>query len=244
LFARQYDGTIFSLAESFCKPYEQIRYCDMIKLKDPISGLTHCAGIILAITGLVFLIWESTNPVKPMHIVTFCVFGAGMILLYTASTLYHWLPVSEKMTQRLRKIDHIMIFILIAATYTPICLIPLRGAWGWSLFGVIWGLTAVGIIMKLFWIEAPRWLYTLIYIATGWLAIVAIWPLAKTLHVGGMTWLFIGGLFYTAGAVIYAIKRPNPWPRVIGFHEIFHVFVMMGTFSHFWLMYRYITPLS
>jgi len=221
-----------------------MRNYSMIKLKDPISGLTHFIGIILAITGLIFLIWGSTHPVKPLHIVAFSVFGAGMILLYTASTLYHWLPVSEKAALRLRKIDHMMIFILIAATYTPICLIPLRGAWGWSLFGVIWGLTACGILMKIFWIQAPRWLYTLIYIGTGWLAVVAIWPLIKTLHIAGTTWLLLGGLFYTTGAIIYAIKKPDPWPRIVGFHEIFHVFVMMGTFSHFWMMYKYVMPFS
>ncbi len=215
-----------------------------MKLKDPISGLTHCIGVLLAVTGLIFLIWGSTHPVKPMHIVAFCVFGAGMILLYTASTLYHWLPVSERIALRLRTIDHMMIFILIAATYTPICLIPLRGPWGWSLFGVIWGVAAIGILLKIFWLNAPRWLYTLIYIMTGWIAIVAIWPLVKTLNIGGITWMFIGGFFYTTGAVIYAIKKPDPWPRIVGFHEIFHVFVMMGTFSHFWLMYKYVMPFS
>jgi len=216
----------------------------MIKLKDPVSGLTHFIGLVLAVIGLVFLIWGSTHPVRPVHIVAFSIFGAGMILLYTASTLYHWLPVSEKIAQCLRKIDHMMIFILIAATYTPVCLIPLRGAWGWSLFGSIWGLTASGIVMTAFWTRAPRWIYTIIYVATGWLALVAIWPLIQTLHLGGMMWLLIGGLFYTAGAVIYAIKKPDPWPRIVGFHEIFHLFVMMGTFSHFWMMYRYVMPFS
>ena len=120
------------------------------KLKDPVSGLTHCIGAVLAIVGLVFLIYGSTHPVKPWHIVTFSIFGAGMILLYTASTLYHWLPFSEKGVRRLRKFDHMMIFILIAVTYTPICLIPLRGAWGWSLFGSVWGLATLGIFLKFF----------------------------------------------------------------------------------------------
>jgi hemolysin III len=144
--------------------------------------------------------------------------------------------------RHLRRIDHMMIFLLIAASYTPVCLILLKGGWGWSLFGCIWGFAVLGILLKVFWLQAPRWLYTVVYIVMGWLAIVALWPLAKVLSLGGFLWLFAGGLFYTFGAVIYATKKPNPWPKVIGFHEIFHVFVMLGSFSHFWLMYRYIAP--
>jgi hemolysin III len=133
-----------------------------------------------------------------------------------------------------------MIFVLIAATYTPICLIPLRGAWGWSLFGSIWGLSTLGIFMKFFWLQAPRWFSTTIYLLMGWLVIVGIWPLIKAIHAGGFLWILIGGLFYTSGAVIYALKKPDPWPNIFGFHEIFHIFVMLGSFSHFWVMYRYV----
>ncbi len=120
------------------------------RLRDPMSGLTHCIGALLAVLGTVLLILRSVNPAMPWHIVTFSIFGGGMILLYTASTLYHWLPVSEKWVRFLRRVDHSMIFFYIAATYTPICLITLRGPWGWSLFGVIWGLAIGGIFMKIF----------------------------------------------------------------------------------------------
>lgn len=213
------------------------------KLRDPINGLTHFIGAFLAVAGLVLLICKSVYPsVKPLHIMAFSIFGAGMILLYTSSTLYHWLPLTERGVRHLRRIDHMMIFLLIAASYTPVCLILLKGGWGWSLFGCIWGFAVLGILLKVFWLQAPRWLYTVVYIVMGWLAIVALWPLAKVLSLGGFLWLFAGGLFYTFGAVIYATKKPNPWPKVIGFHEIFHVFVMLGSFSHFWLMYRYIAP--
>lgn len=167
-----------------------------------------------------------------------------MILLYTASTLYHWLPFSEKGIRRLRKFDHMMIFILIAVTYTPICLIPLRGAWGWSLFGSVWGLATLGIFLKFFWLQAPRWFSTMVYIIMGWLALVAVWPLIHALQPGGLVWLLMGGIFYTMGALIYAVKKPNPWPGFVGFHEIFHVFVMLGSFSHFWLMYNYVMVLD
>lgn len=210
------------------------------KLRDPISGLTHFIGAILAVVGLILLIYKSVDPVKPWHLVTFSVFGAGLILLYTSSTLYHWLPFSEKGIQRMRRLDHMMIFILIAATYTPICLIPMRGPWGWSLFGSIWGLATLGIFLKFFWLQAPRWFSTMIYILMGWLVVVGIWPLIQALKLGGFMWVLIGGLFYTVGAIIYALKKPDPWPNIFGFHEIFHIFVMLGSFSHFWVMYRYV----
>jgi hemolysin III len=209
-------------------------------LKDPISGLTHLIGVILSFVGLILMVYEAAVAGKPWHVVSFAIFGASMILQYTASTIYHWLPLSPKGTKILRKLDHIMIFILIAGTYTPICLVPLRGAWGWSLFGSIWGLALAGLFLKLFWLEAPRWLSTLIYGIMGWLVIVAIWPLVQVLSLAGLMWLAAGGFFYTVGAVIYGIKKPDPWPGVFGFHEIFHVFVLFGSFCHFWLMYRFI----
>lgn len=201
-------------------------------------------GAILSIIGMIALIVKSIDPIKPWHLVTFSVFGAGMTLLYISSTLYHWLPLSEKGVQRMRRVDHMMIFILIAATYTPICLIPLRGAWGWSLFGSIWGLAIVGIVLKIFWLQAPRWFSTSVYILMGWVAIVGILPLVKALHIDGFLWILAGGLFYTGGAVIYAVKKPDPWPRVFGFHEIFHIFVMLGSLSHYWVMYHYVAPFA
>lgn len=204
------------------------------------SGLTHFIAALLAVAGLVLLIIKSSHPVEPWHLVSFIIFGAGMILLYSASTLYHWLPFSDKRTLLLKKIDHIMIFILIAATYTPICLIPLRGPWGWSLFGSIWGMAVLGIFMKLFWIKAPRWFATLIYVVMGWLALVAIWPLFQAVQIEAFEGILLGGLFYTIGAVIYATKKPDPVPGFFGFHEVFHVFVMLGSFSHFWVLYKYL----
>ncbi len=210
------------------------------KLRDPISGLTHFIGFLLAILGLVLLILKAADPVKPWHIATFSIFSAGMILLYMASTLYHWLPLSETGIQRLRRVDHIMIFIMIAATYTPVCLIPLRDSIGWELFFSVWSIAAVGLFVKVFWLQAPRWLSVSMYVTMGWLAILGIVPIIKALQPGGVFWLVSGGLFYTFGAAIYAVKRPNPWPNRFGFHEIFHIFVMLGSFSHFMMMYRYI----
>jgi len=210
------------------------------KLREPISGLTHCVGAILSVIGLIILICNSLDPVKPWHLVTFSVFGAGLILLYTASTLYHWLPLSENGILHMRRLDHMMIFILIAATYTPICLIPLRGPWGWSLFTGVWALAVLGIFLKIFWLQSPRWFSTAVYMLMGWLAVAGVWPLIDAVKLGGFMWILAGGLFYTVGGVIYARKRPDPWPKFFGFHEIFHVFVILGSASHFWVMYGYL----
>jgi hemolysin III len=213
-------------------------------LRDPMSGLTHFIGALLAVAGLVALIIKASIPLKPWHLTTYCVFGVGMILLYTASTLYHWLPLSQEGTERLRKFDHMMIFVLIAATYTPICLIPLRGAWGWGIFGTVWAVALMGIVFKLFWIHAPRWLTTLMYICMGWIAVVGIVPLVRTLQAGALFWLFAGGVLYTIGGIIYALKRPDPIPHIFGFHEVFHIFVMLGTAAHFWTVYRYVSAFA
>ena len=167
-----------------------------------------------------------------------------MILLYTTSTLYHWLKLSDAGTKKLRKADHIMIFIYIAATYTPVCIVALRETIGWMLLAATWSVAIFGIIIKIFWMNAPRWLSTFIYILMGWLAVGAIFPLINSLQTGAILWLLAGGLFYTIGAVIYALKRPDPFPGVLGFHEIFHLLVLLGTFSHFWMMYRYVAILE
>ncbi len=204
------------------------------------NGFTHFLGIIFGIAALVLLLTRKTLPFTTSHAVSFSIFGSAMILLYTFSTLYHWLNVKESTLEVLRKIDHIMIFIFIAATYTPICLVTLGGGWGWSMFGTVWGLTVAGFVLKIFWLNAPRWLYTAIYLMMGWVIIIGIWPLAQSLAFGGLMWLVAGGVFYTIGAVIYGTKKPNPWPGIFGFHEIFHLFVLAGSASHFCLMYLYV----
>lgn len=210
------------------------------KIKDPVSSLTHFIAALLSIAGLVLLICSSVFNATVWHVVTFSIFGASLILLYTASSVYHFLNISEKITKILRKVDHMMIFILIAGTYTPICLIPLRGPWGWSLFGSIWGLALIGIFIKMFYNNLPRWISTIIYILMGWLVIIAIYPLIKTVPVPAVLWLVSGGIIYTLGALIYGLKWPKFNSKIFGFHEIFHLFVMGGSFCHYWLMYRYV----
>jgi hemolysin III len=212
-------------------------------LREPMNGFTHFIGIILSIIGAFLLINLSVNPYKPFHIISFSIFGFGMILLYSTSTLYHWLKLSDAGIMKLRKADHIMIFIYIAATYTPVCMIALRNSLGWVLLAAVWVVALGGIMIKIFWMNAPRWLSTFIYILMGWLAVLVIFPLFSALPTGAVIWLIAGGLFYTTGAVIYGLKKPDPLPGILGFHEIFHLFVLLGSFSHFWMMYEYITKL-
>ncbi len=203
-------------------------------------GLTHFVLIFFAVVALIALLTRSGDPLTLPQIVSFSIFGTAMILLYTASTLYHWLPFDGKKLEIFRKIDHVMIFVFIAASYTPICLVSLQGGWGWSIFGTVWAITIAGLFLKIFWLNAPRKLYTAIYLLMGWLIIIGIWPLSQKVDFMGIIWLFIGGFFYTVGATIYALKKPDPFPGFFGFHEIFHVFIIFGSFSHFWMIYKFI----
>ena len=211
-----------------------------MRVKDPFSGFSHLAGAIMSVAGLCLLVYYASMNGTVWHIVSFSIFGASLILLYTASSIYHLLSVSEKSIRVLRKIDHMMIYILIAGTYTPVCLIPLRGGWGWSLLISIWGIAMAGIVLKVLWFNAPRWLYTLFYLLMGWLIVIAFVPLVRTMPIAAMLWLIAGGLLYTVGAVIYGTKWPKLKSKVFGFHEVFHVFVLYGSFCHFWMMFRYI----
>ncbi|NLK21267.1 MAG: hemolysin III family protein [Epulopiscium sp.] len=210
------------------------------KMREPINALTHLIGDILSIIGLVFLLYYAVVRGTPWHIATFSVFGVSLILLYTASTLYHALNLSEKKIEILQKIDHMMIYILITGTYTPVCLIALRGIWGWSLFASIWAIAIMGILFKIFWFNAPRGLSTLIYIVMGWLVVVAFVPLVNAISPKGLGWLVAGGVLYTVGGIIYGTKRPKINFELLGFHEIFHLFVLGGSMCHFWFMLHYI----
>ncbi len=211
-----------------------------IKVKDPVSGFSHLFGAVLSAVGLVFLVRYAVTDGTVWHIVSFSIFGASLILLYTASSIYHLLVVSEKSSLILRKIDHMMIYVLIAGTYTPVCLIPLRGSWGWSILISIWGIAMTGIVLKLLWFNAPRWLYTLFYLIMGWLIVIAFVPLLRTMPPAAIWWLVAGGLLYTIGAVIYGTKWPRLKSKVFGFHEVFHLFVLYGSFCHFWMMFKYV----
>jgi hemolysin III len=211
-------------------------------LREPVSGLTHLVFAVFAVIGATVLITLAAVYRKLWHLGAFIVYGLSLVLLYLASSLYHLLPVSGKAQRALRQLDHVAIFLLIAGTYTPLCLVPLRGPWGWSLFSAVWALAVVGMFQAIFAVDAPRWLVASLYLGLGWLIVVAIWPLVHLVSPEGVFWFFLGGGFYSAGAVIYALKRPDPVPEVFGFHEIFHILVMLGSIAHFLGIVRAILP--
>ena len=212
-------------------------------LREPVNSISHAAGAIASIVGLTLLIIFSSLKGSAWHIVSFTIFGSTLVMMFTSSSLYHGLKVSDAKLAIFRRIDHIMIFLLIAGTYTPICLVPLRGPWGWSIFGVVWGLAVAGIVIKIFFMNVPRLVSTLIYLIMGWVCIVAIYPIVIYLQPACIAWLVAGGFFYSIGAIIYSLKKPDPFPGVFGFHEIWHVFVISGSFCHFWVVFKYLLVL-
>ena len=212
------------------------------RLREPINGLSHLAGGLLASVGLVVLL--ATSGGRADRLVAFSIFGLSLIALYTASALYHLLPLSPAGIARLRRVDHMMIFVLIAGTYTPFCLLALEGGWRVGLLCLIWSLALCGILLKLFWMDAPRWFSVILYLGMGWVAVIASPALLRAVPASGMAWVLGGGLVYSAGALIYGLKRPNLVPGVFGFHELWHLFVVAGSACHFWAVLRYIAPLT
>ena len=210
------------------------------KLKDPVSGITHLVGAVLSVIALIFMIYHSISANSIASIIASVVFGLSLILLYSASASYHLINVSERVTAVLRRIDHMMIFVLIAGTYTPICLITLAGRTGNIILFSIWAIAILGIILKLVWFNAPRWLYTLFYIAMGWLVVFAFAPISKIMALPGIVFMVLGGNVYSLGGVIYALKWPIRNGKYFGFHEIFHIFVMAGSAFHFIMIYNYV----
>ena len=206
-------------------------------LKDPASGLSHLAGAVVSVIGLVALLRVAVGNHDPWQIVSFAIFGGSLILLYSASAIYHLLNVPARAGVVLRKLDHIMIFVLIAGTYTPVCLIALRGPAGYAMLAVIWALAVAGVFFKVYYLNAPRWAYTGVYLLMGWMCVFAVVPLARAVGFGRLMWLFAGGAFYSVGAVIYGLKKPNLIPGWLGFHEIFHIFIILGSLSHFYFVY-------
>ena len=210
-------------------------------LREPINGFTHLAGAILSFIGLLALVIKTAlQGPSAVALTAVIIFGISMLLLYSASATYHLVVSTEKVISYLRRIDHAMIFLLIAGSYTPFCLIALKGTAGWVLFSVIIAIAIVGISFKLIWFNCPRWLSTGIYVLMGWLAIFLIGPLKKALSPQGLELLIIGGVFYTIGAIIYATKPNFLKSKYLGFHEIFHIFIIFGTLTHFLCVFKYV----
>ena len=214
------------------------------KLRDAkslVSAALHGGGAVFSIAGLVYLILALLSKRSDtLKLVSVLIFGISQICMYASSTIYHILFISEKVHRALRRLDHIMIFFLIAGTYTPICLVTLRGQTGWVLFGIVWGLSIAGVFLKIFWINAPRWVSAACYVLLGWAAIFVTFPLSRILPLGAMWLLLGGGTLYTIGAVVYAIKVPWLSFEYFGNHELFHIFVMLGSSCHYLLIALYV----
>ncbi|MCI8825723.1 MAG: hemolysin III family protein [Lachnospiraceae bacterium] len=214
----------------------------MKHLKDPGSAITHFIGMMMALFAALPLMLRAVHNPDRIHILSLLVFIVSMVLLYAASTLYHSLNLSEKMNRILKKTDHMMIFVLIAGTYTPICLNVLDKETGIPLLGLVWLIAAVGIIIKAFFVYCPKWFSSLLYIGMGWLCVLVFSRLLNEMSNEAFGWLLAGGIIYTIGGIIYALKLPvfNSLHKNFGSHEIFHLFVMAGSFCHFVLMYCFI----
>ncbi len=211
-------------------------------IREPFSGISHFLGAAFSVLGLVLLILSAHG--HPWRVVSFSIYGATMILLYTSSGLYHSIKTTPRAEYEFMRIDHMNIFLLIAGSCTPVCLVPLRGPWGWSLFGVEWGIALFGVATTYAWNNRPHWVRVAMYIIMGWIVLATIVPLNHAMVNGGMSWLVAGGLFYTVGAVIYAKDKPNLWPGKFSAHDLWHVFVLAGSLCHYIFMLAYIARLN
>lgn len=211
-------------------------------LKDPGSAITHFIGMLMAIFAGVPLLFKAAQEPNKVYLISLSIYLVSMILLYAASTTYHSLDISENVNRWLKKIDHMMICVLIAGTYTPICLISLKGRTGIILLAIVWSFAAVGILIKAFWINCPKWVSSVLYIGMGWTCVLAFTKILNALSPGAFGWLLAGGIIYTMGGIIYALKLPifDMKHKNFGSHEIFHLFVMGGSVCHFIVMYVFL----
>ena len=212
------------------------------KPKEPGSAINHFIGCLMAALAALPLLLKAAREPGNIHMIAMSIFILSMVLLYAASTIYHTVDASDTINRRLRKMDHMMIFILIAGSYTPICLIVLHGRTGAMLCAVVWAVAIAGILIKACWITCPKWFSSVLYIAMGWLCVLAFRPIMNTLSPAAFGWLLAGGIIYTVGGIIYALKLPifNSKHKNFGSHEIFHLFVMGGSICHFIVMYFFV----
>ncbi|MBR5799768.1 MAG: hemolysin III family protein [Lachnospiraceae bacterium] len=213
-----------------------------ITIREPGSAITHYIGMMMAVIAATPLLIKAALSSHAGSLPAMSIFILSMVLLYASSATYHSVNFSGKALQMFRKIDHMMIFVLIAGTYTPVCLIILDGPLGYTLLAVVWGIAIFGILLKSLWITCPKWFSSMLYIAMGWVCLGVFGTLWDVLPHAAFLWLLAGGVFYTVGGVIYALKLPifNGRHKYFGSHEIFHLFVMAGSICHFIFMYLYV----
>lgn len=201
------------------------------KIREPFNALSHFAGAIAAFVGCMFLlVLDGNTPAKAIALI---IYGISLVGLFSASAIYHSVTADPKTTRILRKLDHSAIYLLIAGSYTPFCVIAFQGFWHWGMLSIIWSLAVIGIVVKVFIINTPRWLTAGLYVLMGWLSVLAAREFLLRLPVQSFAWLVAGGILYTLGAVIYTTKKGDFFPGVFGFHEVWHIFVLLGAAAHF-----------
>lgn len=213
-------------------------------IKEPGSAITHFIGMLMAIFAAVPLLIKAAHEPGRIYIISLAIYAASLILLYAASTTYHTFDISAKVNTILKKIDHMMISVLIAGSYTPVCLIVLKGRTGIILLSIVWAIAIAGILIKAFWVYCPKWISSVLYIGMGWTCVLAFTQILNNMSPAAFGWLLAGGIIYTVGGVIYALKLPlfNNKHKNFGSHEIFHLFVMGGSACHFVVMYASLLP--
>lgn len=213
-----------------------------ITIREPGSSLTHLAGMILSVLGSIPLFVKAAVCGGSYSLSAMVIYMGSMVLLYGASAIYHGVNLSGDALMVFKRFDHMMIFVLIAGSYTPTCMLVLEQPLGYRLLAVVWSLALIGMIFKFFWVTCPKWVSTVIYVTLGWAVIFAVVPLYRALSLPAFLWLLAGGVIYTAGGVIYALKLPifNSRHQNFGSHEIFHLFVMGGSLCHYVFTYFYV----
>jgi hemolysin III len=212
-----------------------------LRLKEPFPAWSHWLGVLLSAAGLVVLLDRADG--RPWHVVAFSIYGASLILLYLASALNHSIICSDRAADRLETFDYAAIFLVIAGTYTPLCLVNLRGPWGWGLLIAAWGIAAFGVASLFLWRGRSR-LRVITYVAMGWLSVVAAAEIIRVLPVAAVVWLIVGGIIYSVGSVVYFTNRPCLWPGRFVAHDLWHCMVLAGSACHFWVVLRYVAPVG
>lgn len=209
-------------------------------MREPVNSLTHYAAAVAALVGLIALVIIARDDLAKQG--SLLIYGVSLVLMLSASATYHMVKCSPRCTLVLRKLDHAAIFILIAGTYTPLCMNLFTGFWRWGMLAIIWSIAAAGVISKIFIINTPRWFTATVYLVMGWLSVLGINEILAALPPGALVWLILGGLAYTLGAVVYITKSLDFVPGVFGFHEVWHIFVILGALAHFMVMLLYVAP--